>query len=475
MLPAFKGDVKLNQATGAPIYNITLRILPDPDKPEASGHEQVIYTNDTGGPLDSVYLWLWANEVPLPQGVLPVLVSNLRVNGQTASWTLENNGSMVRVSFEAPHILAPGTSATIDMDFSLKISTDPDSAFFRYTTPEQILHLCYWYPQIAIYDKSIGGWDTHSYSPAGDVTNSRTSFFKVWLTAPTEQVIVANGKLVEVKANPDGTKTSKFVTGPVRDFAAALSPLYQSATQQSGDTKVTSYFLEKDRLYGEKMLQYAVDALKTYNEAFGIYPYQEFNVVETVLTSWGGLEFPGLIYITNRYFAPDFAQSLEYVVAHETGHQWWYGLVGSDQIRHPFQDEGLTQYVPVLYFERFKGKAEAQKILQTYMRSGFIAAVNARRDDIVDQPVATWNQSGDYVLMVYNKAGLFYDVYRQKFGDAAFLKFARTYLQNNRYKFVTPDAILEALKAGVDPSQASAVTELYRHWINAKEGQQDVK
>lgn len=475
MLPAFKGDVKLAQDLGAPVYNIAASLTINDTAPQVTAHEQVIYTNDTGENLDSVYFQLWANSDPDGQANPPVAVSNLKVNGQPSNWALANNRSMVKVILAQR--LAPNTRAAIEMDFTLRVSTSSDSSFFRYTPVEQIFHLCYWYPQVAVYDKSFGGWDIHDFSPTGDVTNSKTSFFTVWLTAPTEQVIAANGKQTEIRANGDGTKTLKIVTGPVRDFAAIMSPQFQSATRQSGDTRVTTYFFEKDRPYGEKMLQYAVDSLKTYNDAFGTYPYAEYQAAEAVLSTFGGLEFPGLIYITTKYFNATSTDSMEYVVAHETGHQWWYGLVGSDQIRHPFQDESLTQFVPVLYFERLKGKAETQRIVQTYMRSGFVAAVRAGRDGVVDQPVVAWDQSqfNDYVSMVYNKGGYFYEAYREKFGEAAFLKFVRTYLQNNRYKFANPDDILEALKAGAGTGQAEAVATLYQHWIESKEGQQDVK
>ncbi|NWJ97556.1 MAG: hypothetical protein HXX20_17355 [Chloroflexi bacterium] len=475
MLPAFKTDLKLNQDQGAPIYNIAVRILPDPIRPEVAGHEQVIYTNDTGEVLDSLYFWLWANSAPPSIGETPVAVSAVRVNGQVANWTLENNQSMVRVYFESGRSLEPGGLAAIEMDFSLRVSTGDATPFFRYSLSPQVFNLCYWYPQVAVFDKRVGGWDIHTFSSIGDVTNSRTSFFNVWLTAPAEQVVVANGRRVERKPNSDGTSTVKYVTGPVRDFVAVLSSQYQSASQQSGETLVTAYFLEKDRLWGEKMLQYAVDSLKTYSDAFGQYPYAEYQVAETVLTTFGGLEFPGLIYITTRYFNPEAALSLEYVVAHETGHQWWYGLVGSDQIRHPFQDEGLTEYVPVLYFERFKSKAEAQRILQTYMKNGFLAAVTTGQDNLADQPVYNFTDFNAYTSIVYNKAGLFYEVYRQTFGEVAFLKFAHAYLQANRYKFALPNDLLEALKAGVSADQANEVAELYRHWFNAKEGQMDTK
>jgi aminopeptidase N len=177
--------------------------------------------------------------------------------------------------------------------------------------------------------------------------------------------------------------------------------------------------------------------------------------------------------ITNRYYADSSSGALEYALAHEIAHQWWYGLVGSDQILRAWQDESLSQYSPVFYYERFRGKAEGQRILNAYMQNSFRAALDAGRDDIVDQSVYAWKDFNGYIWAVYNKGGMFYNAYRAKFGDAAFSRFARNYYDNNRYKFAGENDILEALKAGAGPGQEDEVTELFRHWFKAREGDKD--
>jgi len=468
MLPAFKSDLNLPQLQNAPIYNIAVMV--DPDNTQATASEQLFYTNDTGQTLDSLYLWLWAN-APTEVGYQPPLtVANIRLNGKSATWTLANNGAQLKINLGQ---LAPNAQAVIELDFSLKIPPAGRYEYFKYDAASQILSLTFWYPQLAIYDPAYGGWDTHEFNQQGDITNSRTSFFNLWLTVPTEQIPVINGKILDYKANPDDSRTYRVATGPVRDLVATLSPNYQTIDTKVGDTTVVSYFLERDRVAGEKAAQIAANAIQSYNDLFGVYPYSEFKIAEAPLVSFGGFEFPTMTLITNRYYTDTNAFALEYALAHEIAHQWWYGLVGSDQILRAWQDESLSQFSPILYYERFKGKAEGQRILNAYMQSSFRAALDAGRDDIVDQSVYAWKDFNGYVWSVYNKGGMFYNAYRAKFGDTAFIRFAKNYYDNNRYKFAGENDILEALKAGTGPGQEDEVVELFRHWFRAREGDKD--
>jgi hypothetical protein len=467
MISTFKADVGIARGLAAPIYNIAAEVRVTGDLPQAAGREQLFYTNATGQSQDSLYLWLYPNAAVGPGDEPPLGFANVQVNGQPAAVALENNRASLRVFFGRP--LAPNGQAVIELDFALKLNAiKVGQDYARWSADDQVLLLNYWYPQLAIYDPAIGGWDVHPYSTEGDVTTSRVSFFNLWLTAPADMVVAPNGRVVSSTLGTDGTKrTTRVVTGPVRDCVAVFSSRYQEVSQMVGETKVTAYVLDKDKSYAGKMVQYSADALRTFNEAFGTYPYAEYRVVEAPLSFWGGLEFPGLVYLTTRYFSSDMTQPFEFALVHETGHQWFYGLVGNDQYRHAWLDESLTQFVGLLYYEKFRTPAQAQIILNNYMTLGYQAAVAAGEDGPVDQVVDQF-KPGDYVVLVYNKGGLFFDAYRRQFGQAAFLKFARNYFQSNRYKMVWPDDVLKALKAGVEPSQVQAVQDLYRKWIEGK-------
>ena len=474
--PESQADLATVAARQPPLYNIALKLAPDPQKPAAAGHEQIFYTNNTGEALPNLILWLYAN-APITDTLNPPLaVSNVKVDGQFALTQLENNAANLDIKFDPAHPLQPGVTVAVELDFKLDVPTDLESGYFRYDAANNIFALLYWYPQVAVFDRKLTeGWDTHPYNVMGDTTNSNVALFKVWLTAPASEVIAANGVSSDSRLNTDGTRTTLVVSGPVRDFVASLSPNYQTATQQVDSTLVTSYFLGRDKVFGTKALGFAANALQTYTDAFGRYPYTNFNVVEAPLVPWGGLEFPGEVYITTRYYEPNYLTSFEFAVIHETGHQWWYGQVGSDQIRAPWQDEALTQYCGLLYYERFRDAATVQKIYHTYFRDAYVAALDSKQDGIVARDVYAYKDISPYAIIAYNKGGLFYDAYRKQFGEAAFSRFVRYYLEHNRYKFVGTDALLDALKQGVenDPTLNGQVTELYRHWILAAEGAQD--
>ncbi len=474
--PESQPDLAMVAERQPPLYNIALKVAPDPQKPVAAGHEQIFYTNNTGGALPNVILWLYANAPNTDTHNPPLAVSNVKVDGQFATTQLENDAANLDIMFEAAHPLQPGATVGIELDFKLDVPTDLESGYFRYDAANNIFALLYWYPQVAVFDRKLtDGWDIHPYNVMGDTTNSNVALFKVWLTAPASEVIAANGVSADSRLNTDGTRTTLFVSGPVRDFVASLSPNYQTATQQVGSTAVTSYFLGRDKVFGTKALGFAANAFQTYRDAFGRYPYTKFNVVEAPLVPWGGLEFPGEVYITTRYYEPSYLTSFEFAVIHETGHQWWYGMVGSDQIRAPWQDEALTQYCGLLYYERFRDVATVQKIYHSYFRDAYVATLDSKQDGIVARDVYAYKDISSYAIIAYNKGGLFYDAYRKQFGEAAFSRFVRYYLEHNRYKFVGTDALLDALKQGVDNSSAltTQVTELYRHWILAAEGAQD--
>jgi hypothetical protein len=466
MAPAFKRDVQNVQAMSAPVYNIAATVQVEGGPPQLAGREQLFYINDTGQAQAAVYLWLYANAPAGPTDEPPMAFANLKVNGQPAVAAVENNRASLQVRFNRP--LPPNGLAVIELDFSLRLDgIKGNQDYAKWSEADQILALNYWYPQLAVYAPEIGGWDIHPYSTQGDVSNSRVSFFNLWLTAPASMVVAPNGQVVSATTGPDGTtRTTRIVTGPVRDAVMALSSRYQEVSRRVGDTTVTAYVVERDKSYADKVLQYSADALRTFSDTFGTYPYASYRVAEAPLVFWGGLEFPALIYITTRYFVPDANQAIEFALVHETAHQWFYGLIGNDQYRHAWLDEALAQYVPLLYYEKIQSPVVAQTILNTYMQSGYRALVAAGQDGIVDQPADKFKDT-NYAALVYNKGGLFYDAYRRQFGDAAFLKFIRNYFQTNRYKYVWPDDTLKALQSGVEPSQTQAVLDLYHKWIQS--------
>ena len=170
------------------------------------------------------------------------------------------------------------------------------------------------------------------------------------------------------------------------------------------------------------------------------------------------VEYPGLIVIAQRLYAG--SSSSEWVVAHEVAHQWWYNVVGNDQVDEPWLDEALTQYATVLYFEDRYGKAAAASALQAGIQDRWEGAREAGRDRPVVGPVAGFAPE-DYGPIVYGKGPLFFHHLREEVGDVPFDHILRSYFEEYRYKIATGESFL----AVAERFSSRDVDALYRQWI----------
>jgi len=236
-----------------------------------------------------------------------------------------------------------------------------------------------------------------------------------------------------------------------------LSPDYELTRRQVDDVMVNSYYLPDDVDGGEAVLDVAAEALRLFGLRFGRYPYAELDLVPT-FTSAAGIEYPGLIVIAQRLYGG--SDRSEWVVAHEVAHQWWYNLVGNDQVDEPWLDEALTQYSTVLYFEDRYGKAAAANALQAGIEDRWEGAREAGRDRPVVGPVAGFAPE-DYGPIVYGKGPLFFHHLREEVGDVPFDHILRSYFDEYRYGIATGESFLSV----AERFSSRDVDALYRQWI----------
>ncbi len=89
----------------------------------------------------------------------------------------------------------------------------------------------------------------------------------------------------------------------------------------------------------------AAAALKYYGEWYGAYPYPALTIVDPVFQSdSGGMEYPTIFTAGARWLSPRHSNDPEYVVLHEAGHQFWYGLVANNEVEFAWLDEGINEY-----------------------------------------------------------------------------------------------------------------------------------
>ncbi|MFN2158290.1 MAG: M1 family aminopeptidase, partial [Anaerolineae bacterium] len=257
--------------------------------------------------------------------------------------------------------------------------------------------------------------------------------------------------------NDDGTVSTTFASGPMRDFMVAASRDYQTAQTQVDDVLVTSYYLGSTA-GGERALDYASSSLRIYEDLIGAYPFNELDVVATP-TRAGGIEYPGLIVVAANLYEQS-GGFFEMATVHEVGHQWWYSLVGNDQLDEPWLDESFTQYTAMLYYERRYGADAAANVLENYFRAPYEHLPPQEQQIPIGLPVADYT-ADLYGVIVYDKGPLFFDQIRTQVGKEAFGRFMQSYLTKYRYGIVYPQDLVDS----VESTSGQQIDALYQQWV----------
>jgi Peptidase family M1 domain len=449
--PEFRGDLALVHAPT--IYRLDLSL--DPGLLGLSGQESVTYTNREQAPLSEIYFRLFAN---YPGDGGGTSVTNVRVNGAAVATTLEAQNTALRVPLARP--LAPGASVSLSLNFGVSIPISNTAHYNDFVNADGIVTLPSAYALIPAYDAN--GWHIELPPSYGDLVYADSSFYDVRVTAPTTTTVIASGSAVE-KTQTGNETTWHYIGAPMRDFDIDSSAVMQKASQQVGDVTVNSYYLPQDDASGQDVLQWASDALGVYEKRIGLYPFQELDVVETPTTA-GGIEYPGVIAITSEEYRNANQQgALEFTVAHEVGHQWWYSVVGDDQVNTPWMDESLVQYTAYIYEEDEHGATAANFIRQRVFQDEYDNAKKKNEDLPVGLPVSAYTED-QYGEIVYGKGPLFFDAVRKQIGDDAFFKFLQTYYRRYKYQVATPDDMRQTL----DEVSGQSIDALWNQWILGK-------
>ena len=428
------------ETAGMTEYHLNVNVAPDLSK--ISGQADIRYTNREATPLDTIYLHLYPN---LWDGGMTV--TEAQAEGKPVTAVYPSGDDVIGLPLAAP--LAPGETTNLALQFAVPVpSGEGVGNYGEFALQDGVLALAHFYPTIAVYDSD---WRLETPAPHGDVIFQDASLYDVMLTAPADLTVVATGATLGKIDNSDGSATWRLGGGPMRDFNVVASRDYLSTSTQVGDMTVNSYFLPGDEEGGRKALDWAAQALTIYQKEFGAYPYRELDIVETGTTA-GGIEYPGLVVVASRLYSDANRQAFfESATVHEVAHQWWYNVVGNDQVNHPWLDEALTQYATYRYFQDAYGDAGGQ---------GFIDSLNGRWTAVGREMKPIGLPGGDYAAkeygaIVYGRGALFFLALRDRLGEEKMAELLRRYYAEQRWDIATP-AELRALAEEV-AGQASPI------------------
>ncbi|UPT68523.1 MAG: M1 family metallopeptidase [Sphingobacteriales bacterium JAD_PAG50586_3] len=469
----YKIDVKLNTS-----------------KDELSAFETIEYKNNSTQTLTFIWFHLWPNAYKdnstalakqfLLDGDTKFYYAEDKDRGYIDSLNFTSNGIALKLEYHPQHIdiakvhlakpLAPGESVTISTPFKVKV---PVGIFSRLGHIGKQYQITQWYPKPAVYDNK--GWHEMPYLNQGEFYSEFGSF-EVKITVPDNYVVAATGDLQEksemdwleqrVKDSqradfkPDTTISSKYKTitykqTNVHDFAWFADHTYLVSKSEvklpaSGRTVNTyAYYTRKYKKLWEKAPTYINDAVFYYSKWNGDYPYNHCSAVDGALSAGGGMEYPNVTVIG----AMNSDLSLETVIMHEVGHNWFYGILGSNERDHGWMDEGINSFNEMRYlYTKYPEKGIELGIPQPILNAAglggrknryqyYLAYLFSKRQNI-DQPIQTHSADFtqiNYATIMYMKTATAFDYLKAYLGDSTFDNCMHKYYDKWKFKHPQPE------------------------------------
>lgn len=450
-----------------PVYDISVTLEPQAERgsvPSLTGHLNLAWTNQTGETIDALPFRLFANGPADDHDA--VVVSDVQVNGAEVDASLSVLDSVLTVPFGEP--LEPGEMAEISMDFAavLPINSTDHYGIFGYETNSGTWALAHWYPVVAGWDPT-SGFLLDPPSENGDPIFTDTALYDIRVTTePGWRVVTTGVEFGETTTTDDGLEQRRFVSGPARDFTIVADDDFEVATIEIDGITVNSWFNPGQERVGHAVADYAAQSVALFSDLLWPYPFVEMDLVPVNMSGAAGCEFSQLIYMGSDYYTDNenltVPNSLDFTVAHEVVHQWFYGLVGNNQYAHAFIDEGVTNYLSAqVYFEMTYGEDEAAAIMDRHIVRPYDATVNGGRDVVVDQPTDNFPDGYDYVFAAYSKAPLGFAAIREAIGDDAFFGALAAYVDQFVFRVAEPDQLLDAF----EQASGQDLGDLWREWF----------
>lgn len=335
------------------------------------------------------------------------------LNGISQDGTALSNYSLVgeRMSVILPQPLASGAPTTFTLNFALSIPVKRSDGIFGWTGDQT--NLTDWFPFIVPFEN--GAWLLHDPWAFGEHLVYDSADFEVNLKVTDPAVMVAAS--APAQANGEWTTYRIYAA---RTFALTASSSYLMSESAVGHVIIRTYYFPGYEGAGDGLLRAATSAVGLFNAKFGEYPYDSLSVVQTEVAD--GQEYDGLVFVGSKFYAEyggSARSNLISIGVHEISHQWWFGLVGSDQALEPWLDEALAIYSEnTFYYYNFPNYGDWWWNFRVnyFNPSGW-----------VDSTIYDHGTFRGYVNAAYlNGANFLYDV-NTRMGDDDFYRFLRDY------------------------------------------------
>ncbi|MFL5765451.1 MAG: M1 family metallopeptidase [Bacteroidia bacterium] len=484
--------------------NYTINVKLDDVKSELTADESIEYINNSPFDLPFIYMHLWPNAYKnnstclakqlLASGNTKLYYASadekgyidqldFKVNGQAVKWELlKDTIDICKIFLSEP--LKSGAKITITTPFHVKI---PSGEISRLGHVGQSYQITQWYPKPAVFDRH--GWNQIPYLNQGEFYSEFGSF-DVSITVPKNYVLGATGDMVDgekelawldenVKATeatknfdskdlsfpPSSSemKTLRFRQKNVHDFAWFCDKRYHvlkgEITTPHTKNKVTTWtmFTNAEGNLWKNSIQYMNDAVYYYSLWNGDYPYAQCTAVDGTISAGGGMEYPNITVIGSS----GSAFSLDVVITHEVGHNWFYGMLGSNERMHAWMDEGINsfnenRYVETKYPDRKligdigDGPIGKRFDLSRYKHKSqydlsYLYAAAKNEDQPIELPAWEYTEI-NYGGIVYSKTAIVLDYLMAYLGEEEMDKAMQAYFDEWHFKHPMPEDFRRSLE-----------------------------
>ncbi len=488
------------------------------------GQERLVYTNNSPDTLSVLFIHLWPNAYRdentvlakqyfndmdnrfirnNPSGLGGIDSLDFVVDGVRVTWSyLPDTLDVAFLQLNNP--LMPGDSLLLETPFRMKF---PDAGISRLGHAGQAYYATQWYPKPAVYDR--GGWKYFPYVDKGEYYGEFGTF-DVRLTLPDNYVVGSTGELV------DGTQEIEWLNGKVLEtmsmtefqsdslsfpassltyktlhyhqdrihdfawFADKRWHVLKSSTELPGSRErvtIWAFFTNQRAKLWMKAPDYMERAVQAYSRWLGDYPYASVTAVDVLGAEGSNMEYPMVTAIGTVSSAYD----LDGVLAHELGHNWLYGILGSDERRHPWMDEGINSFYEKRYLLQTYAN-DSTRLNEYFNRMGRwgkwtkSTRMNARLkqywrylgDARLNSDQAPDTRSECFTLrnysdMVYAKTSLGFQYAWQSMGDSLFDSCMREYYERWKFKHPEPADLRESLES----CSRNNLSWLFEDWISS--------
>jgi hypothetical protein len=347
-----------------------------------------------------------------------------------------------------PFSVEPNGTVQIDAEWTSRIPRP----FARTGYVDDYYFIAQWFPKLGVLED--GGWNTRQFHNATEFY-ADYGVYDVRMTVPTGFVLGASGLQTTRTDNADATTTHRYRGEDINDFAWITAPRLIDLTRTFEHPTlppVRMRLLLQPERRGQTERYFSITAatLRLYGEWFGAYPYGDVTIVDPAFQSGAdGMEYPTLFTGRSRWLTPSTVQLPEMTTSHEAGHQWWYGMIATNEFEHAWMDEGINTYATARVLDEV---FEPNRVELRYF-GGFIPwafrdvpvsrldndRLAGYRDNAeADVPATpTWRYwPGTATFISYNKTSLWLHTLERLLGWPVMQRILSTYFE--RWKFRHP-------------------------------------